>query len=163
MKIRQARSGQEIELARGLFREYEAELDIDLCFQGFERELAGLPGDYAPPDGRLLLAWVDGELAGCVALHRIEDGLCEMKRLFLRPGFRGGGRGRDLTVSLIQEARSIGYDRVRLDTLPVMKAALGLYQSLGFLPIPAYRHNPIEGVLYLELHLHAQAPPSNEP
>ena len=159
METRQAQGTNEMDFARGLFREYQAELGIDLCFQGFERELASLPGDYAPPNGRLLLSWVEGSLAGCVALRRIDQAICEMKRLYLRPGFRGQGRGRHLTLSLIQEARSIGYQKMRLDTLSVMKAAVALYRSLGFGPIPAYRQNPIEGTLYLELDLEP-APPS---
>ena len=162
MEIRQALGEVEIDIARGLFREYEAELGIDLCFQGFERELASLPGEYAPPAGRLLLAWTNGQPAGCVALRRIEEGLCEMKRLYLKPAFRRGGSGRLLTRTLIGEARAIGYHRMRLDTLPVMRAAVELYRSLGFRDIPPYRHNPIEGALYLELDLDApEAPPLN--
>ncbi|MCI0409438.1 MAG: GNAT family N-acetyltransferase [Acidobacteria bacterium] len=153
MEIRQALGDDEIAIARGLFREYEAELGMDLCFQGFERELAGLPGDYAPPSGRLLLAWMNGQPVGCVALRRIEEGVCEMKRLYLKPSMRRGGAGRLITLTLIQEARTLGYRRLRLDTLPVMKAAIALYRSLGFQSIPPYRHNPIEGVLYLELDL----------
>jgi ribosomal protein S18 acetylase RimI-like enzyme len=155
VEIRQALGDAEIAFTRGLFREYEAELGIDLCFQGFERELASLPGDYAPPSGRLLLAWLDGQPAGCVALRRIEADLCEMKRLYLKPSLRRVGAGRLLTLTLIGEARAIGYQRMRLDTLPVMKAAISLYRSLGFRSIPPYRHNPIEGALYLELDLRA--------
>ena len=155
MEIRQALGEEEIAIARGLFREYEAEMGIDLCFQGFEHELAGLPGEYAPPSGRLLLAWVDDRPVGCVALRRIEEGVCEMKRLYLEPSSRRGGWGRRLALELIREARAIGYHRMRLDTLPVMQAAVALYSTLGFRNIPPYRHNPIEGALYLELDLDA--------
>ena len=160
MDIRQARGEQEIEIARGLFREYEAELGIDLCFQGFEQELAGLPGEYAPPDGRLLLVWIEDRPAGCAALRKLDADVCEMKRLYLKPAHRRGGRGRLLTGALIREARAIGYRRMRLDTLPSMKAAIELYRSLGFRPIAPYRHAPIEGALYLELDLAAPHPPS---
>ena len=153
MEIRQALGEEEITIARGLFREYEAELGIDLCFQGFERELAGLPGDYAPPSGRLLLAWMDGQPVGCVALRRIEDGLCEMKRLYLKPSVRRDGAGRRLALTLLQEARTLGFRRMPLATLPIMNAAVNLYRSLGFHSIPPYRDHPIEGALYLELDL----------
>jgi carbonic anhydrase len=155
VEIRQALGDADRDIARGLFREYQAELGIDLCFQGFAQELVSLPGDYAPPSGRLLLAWMDGQPAGCVALRRIEDGLCEMKRLYLKRAFRRSGAGRRLTLALIQEARNLGYRRMRLDTLPVMKAAIALYRSLGFKSIPPYHHHPIEGALYLELDLTA--------
>jgi len=155
VEIRQALGEEGIAIARGLFREYEAELGIDLCFQGFERELAGLPGEYAPPSGRLLLAWVEDRPVGCVALRRIEEGVCEMKRLYLEPSSRRGGWGRRLTMALIREARAIGYHRIRLETLPVMQAAVALYRTLRFRDIPAYLHNPIEGALYLELDLDA--------
>lgn len=155
MEIRQALGEEEIAIARDLFRAYEAEMGIGLCFQGFESELAGLPGEYAPPSGRLLLAWVDDRPVGCVALRRIDDGICEMKRLYLEPPSRRGGSGRRLTLALIREARAIGYHQMRLDTLPVMQAAVELYRTLGFRSIPPYRHNPIEGALYLELDLDA--------
>jgi GNAT superfamily N-acetyltransferase len=160
MDIRQVRGEGEIDIARALFREYEAELNIDLCFQGFEQELAGLPGGYAPPTGRLLLAWIEDRPAGCAALRKIEEDICEMKRLYLRPPFRRGGKGRLLTQALIREARAIGYQRMRLDTLPSMKSAIELYRTLGFRPIPAYRHNPVEGALYLELDLGTSHSPS---
>src|SRR4030095_9979878 len=131
VQIRQALGEEEVAIARGLFREYEAELSIDLCFQVFERELAGLPGEYAPPSGRLLLAWVDDRPIGCVALRRIEEGASEMKRLYLEPSSRRGGWGRRLTLALIREARAIGYHRMRLETLPVMQAAVALYRTTG--------------------------------
>jgi ribosomal protein S18 acetylase RimI-like enzyme len=144
----------DIEQVRGLFREYERQLGIDLCFQNFEQELATLPGDYAPPGGRLVLGHVGDEVAGCVALRRIDAECCEMKRLYLRPQFRGGGRGRRLAMDCIDAARRLGYARMRLDTLPVMQEAIALYRSLGFHEIAPYRANPVVGTLYMELDLH---------
>ncbi len=140
--------------ARELFQEYAQSLGVNLCFQNFEQELAGLPGHYAPPDGRLLLAEYDGQLAGCVALHKWEDGVCEMKRLYLRPSFRGKGLGRAIAEKVIAEARSIGYQRMRLDTIePLMKDAVEMYRKLGFREIAPYRPNPIAGAMYMELQL----------
>lgn len=139
--------------ARELFCEYAAESQLDLCFQNFEAELAGLPGAYAPPEGRLLLALYEGQLVGCVALRKFEDGVCEMKRLFVRPAFRGQGIGRALAVRVVDEARAARYLRMRLDTLDRMKAAITLYESLGFRRIEAYRPNPLEDVVYMELTL----------
>ncbi len=154
MKLKQAESIAEIEQARGLFMEYAAWLDVDLCFQGFEGELRELPGDYAPPDGRLWLAFEEDELMGCIALRRIGAEMCEMKRLYLRAVARGRGLGKQLAVAIIEEAREIGYKRMRLDTLPRrMPQAVALYRSLGFTEIEAYYSNPIEGVLYMELML----------
>ena len=143
----------DIETARALFRDYERGLGVDLCFQNFEAELAALPGEYAPPGGWLALARVGDHVAGCVALRRIDAVTCEMKRLFLRPEFRGHGRGRKLANECIATARRLGYARMRLDTLPSMTAAIALYRSLGFQPIAPYRPNPIAGALYLELDL----------
>ena len=134
---------------RAMLREYAAWLQVDLCFQNFEQELAGLPGDYAPPRGRLLIA--DG--AGCVALRAIDDEICEMKRLYLRLEHRGSGLGRRLVQAIIDEARSIGYRSLRLDTMPKMDSAQRLYASLGFREIPAYRYNPEPGASFLELTL----------
>jgi GNAT superfamily N-acetyltransferase len=154
MKLIQAKTTEQIEQARTLFREYEAWLDLDLCFQNFEKELAELPGKYAPPDGRLLLAYEDDELAGCVALRRLSDEICEMKRLFLRQGFHGRGLGRELVNSILSEARSMGYRRMRLDTLPEhMGSAISLYRSVGFKEIAPYYNNPVPGALFMEIEL----------
>jgi len=150
----QASSSAQIAQARELFLEYASSLGFSLCFQNFDQELAGLPGDYAPPDGRLLLAEYEGQLAGCGALHKLEPGICEMKRLYLRPQFRGQGRGRALAEHLIAEARQIGYRQMRLDTVePKMQDAVAMYRKLGFREIPPYRKNPIPGALYMELSL----------
>ncbi len=152
--LKQAESPEEIEIARGLFREYAAGLNTDLCFQNFDQEVAGLPGNYAPPSGRLLLAMVDEQVAGCIALRSLGDGSCEMKRLYVRPEFRGRGLGRELIAVILDAAREIGYERMLLDTLPgKMDEAIALYRSLGFREIAAYYHNPVEGALFMELSL----------
>jgi ribosomal protein S18 acetylase RimI-like enzyme len=154
LAIKQATSATQIVAARELFLEYAKSLGFSLCFQSFDAELAGLPGDYAPPEGRLLLAQYQDQLAGCVALHKLEPKICEMKRLYLRPQFRGKGLGRALADQIIAEARQIGYERIRLDTVePVMKDAVAMYRRIGFQEIVAYRANPIAGALYMELHL----------
>jgi GNAT superfamily N-acetyltransferase len=153
LRFSEVHPGPDIERVRELFRDYEHGLGIDLCFQGFEAELASLPGDYAPPGGRLLLARVGDAIAGCVALRRIDAETCEMKRLYLRPEFRGHGRGRQLANACIDAARQLGYARMRLDTLPVMREAIAMYRTLGFTDIPPYRPNPVQGALYLELDL----------
>jgi len=140
--------------ARTLFEEYQAALGVDLGFQDFENELATLPGQYAAPGGRLLLARIEGLVAGCVALRPLSgDDVCEMKRLFVRPAFRASGVGRMLAERVIAEARSIGYRRMCLDTLPSMGRAQQLYELLGFREIEPYRHNPINGTKYLALDL----------
>jgi ribosomal protein S18 acetylase RimI-like enzyme len=152
--FRQAESAAEIAQARELFLEYAQSLGFSLCFQNFDQELANLPGDYAPPDGRLLLAEFEGQVAGCVALHKLEEGICEMKRLYLRPQFRGKGLGRALANRIIAESRGIGYQRMRLDTVePVMKDAVGMYRRIGFREISPYCANPVAGALYMELLL----------
>jgi ribosomal protein S18 acetylase RimI-like enzyme len=138
---------------RLLFEEYAESLGIDLCFQDFQEELATLPGSYAPPDGRLLLAFHNDELAGCVALRPLEPGICEMKRLYVRPPFRSLGLGRMLAEQIVSEARIAGYRYMRLDSLPSMAAAITLYRRLGFREIAPYCVNPIEGALFLELQL----------
>jgi GNAT superfamily N-acetyltransferase len=136
-----------------LFREYAETLGLDLTFQGFDLELAELPGGYARPRGRLLVACLDGKTAGCVALRPLTDAICEMKRLFVRPSARGGGVGRTLAQAVIDAAREVGYERMRLDTLPQMVEAQPLYESLGFRDIAAYYENPVAGTRYLELVL----------
>lgn len=154
LTVKQAESAPQIAQVRELFLEYAKSLGFSLCFQSFDQELAGLPGDYSPPDGRLLLAESEGQSAGCVALHKLEPGICEMKRLYLRPAFRGKGLGRRLAEIIMSEARAIGYRRLRLDTVePVMKDAVALYRLLGFQEIAPYRANPIAGALYMELVL----------
>jgi ribosomal protein S18 acetylase RimI-like enzyme len=149
----QVHHGPDIDLARELFREYHRSLGVDLCFQDFEHELASLPGEYAPPSGRLLLSYEEETLAGCVALRKIDDSTCEMKRLYVRPGFRGKQLGKRLADAVIEEARGIGYKKMKLDTLPTMTAAIALYRSLGFKSTLPYRHNPIPGALFMELDL----------
>jgi len=147
-----ATSEDHIATARRLFREYEASLGIELTFQGFAQEVAGLPGAYAPPAGRLLLA-TGAEPAGCVALRPLDGGICEMKRLYVRPTARGARLGRRLAETVIREARAIGYARMRLDTLPSMKEAFALYQTLGFREIAPYYATPITGTRFMELSL----------
>ena len=154
MEITHARSEADYAEARKLFREYAAWLEIDLCFQNFEKELAELPGDYAPPDGCLLLLHENEKVAGCVALRQLNNGLCEMKRLFVRGEFRGQGMGRKLIAAIVLAAREIGYQRMRLDTLPPkMNDAIALYRSFGFQEIEPYYNNPVPGAKFMELQL----------
>ena len=154
MKLILAKSESDIKEARTLLEEYAAWLGISLCFQNFDRELAALPGQYAPPDGRLLLAFEDDEVAGCIALRKIRATTCEMKRLFLRPEFRGRGQGRVLVERIIEEARQIGYTQMCLDTLPGrMDQAIALYKSIGFKEIEPYYNNPVAGATFMELRL----------
>jgi putative acetyltransferase len=152
--LAQAETPTQIAQSRELFLEYAQSLGFSLCFQNFDEELAGLPGAYAPPQGRLLLAEYEGRLAGCVALHKLQDGICEMKRLYVRPAFRGKGLGRVLAERVISEARWAEYTSLRLDTVePVMKDAVAMYRKLGFREIAPYCVNPMAGALYMELAL----------
>jgi GNAT superfamily N-acetyltransferase len=154
MTLVQATLPAQIAQVRELFLEYASSLGFSLCFQSFDKELAELPGDYAPPNGRLLLAEYQGRPAGCVALHPLEPGICEMKRLYLRPAYRGKGLGRRLAEGAINEAKTVGYKLMRLDTVePVMRDAVALYRGLGFREIASYRPNPQAGTLYMELEL----------
>jgi putative acetyltransferase len=139
-----------LDVARDLFREYQVAIGVDLCFQGFERELASLPGAYAPPAGRLMVALVDGAPAGCGALRPLAAGVAELKRMWVRPTFRGKGLGRSIAEALLQAADGQGYRAARLDTLESMKEARALYASLGFREIPPYYENPLPGVIYME-------------
>jgi putative acetyltransferase len=150
--VRQAESPEQIAAIRELFLEYAQSLGFSLCFQSFDKELAELPRDYAPPEGRLLLATYEGAPAGCVALHKLDPEICEMKRLYVRPQFRGKGLGRALAERIIADARQIGYKRLRLDTVePKMQAAVAMYRQLGLREIAPYRENPLAGALYMEL------------
>ena len=153
LRIIPAKPEQDLELIRELFKEYASSLGFDLDFQDFKEELANLPGDYAPPDGCILLAKDKEQIAGCVALRKMGEDICEMKRLYVRPEFRGKGIGRKLSVAIIDKARDIGYKYMRLDTVPAMKQAIALYRSLGFEEIKPYRYNPIEGATFMELTL----------
>ena len=157
IELRRAQAPAELAETVAIFREYAASLDVDLCFQNFEAELASLPGDYAAPGGHLLLAYVDGALAGCGALRPLAEAdyanACEMKRLFVRPRFRGVGLGRIMAQALLDEARRAGYSAMLLDTLDDMESARELYASLGFVEIPPYYFNPIAGAHYLKAEL----------
>ncbi|MGD9588681.1 MAG: GNAT family N-acetyltransferase [Pyrinomonadaceae bacterium] len=149
-----AESDSEIAAVRQLFLEYEEWLGLDLCFQGFEEELSTLPGRYRSPEGRLYLALVEGEAAGCVALRRFGDGICEMKRLYVRPGFRGLRLGASLVELLISTARGIGYSRLLLDTYPPkMEQAVRMYRSFGFEEVGPYYDNPNSETLFMALEL----------
>lgn len=153
IEIRTPQRPAEFDAVREIFREYAASLNIDLCFQGFEQELANLPGDYAAPRGALLLALVDGQVAGCCALRPLDNAdypnACEMKRLYVRPAFRGLGLGRQLAQTILDTAHLYAYDHVLLDTLNEMETARALYEDLGFVEVPPYYHNPIPGAHYL--------------
>ena len=154
VQIVQPINESEIAEARAIFHEYEIWLGLSLCFQSFDEEMATLPGRYAPPSGRLYLARTEDETVGCIALRQIEEGICEMKRLYLRESARGYGIGQLLIGRIIADAREIGYGKMRLDTYPPkMEKAVRLYESHGFCEIPPYYHNPHEGVLFMELAL----------
>ncbi len=152
-RIERALDPGSVEVARALFREYASQLGFSLEFQGFDSELARLPGEYAPPSGALFLARVGRDPAGCVAVRKLGDRACEMKRLYVRPGYRGHGLGRRLAELAIAEGRRLGYLRMRLDTVAGMTEALALYRGLGFREIPAYRFNPRTDAAYFELEL----------
>jgi ribosomal protein S18 acetylase RimI-like enzyme len=153
LRIIHAERNDDLQHARLLFAEYAASLDMNLSFQNFDEELGNLPGDYALPDGRLLLALYDDQVAGCVALKKLGEGTCEMKRLYIRPDFRSLQLGRTLVETIIEEARKIAYISMRLDTLPFMERAQSLYKAFGFKEIPPYRYNPVEGTVFMELTL----------
>lgn len=153
MRILEATQPEAIAICRQLFEEYQRGLGVSLCFQGFDRELAGLPGDYAPPRGALLLA-LDGEsAAGCAALRPLDDGHAEIKRVYVRPEYRGAGLGRALTEDVIARARRLGYASLKLDTLPQLVEAQRLYERLGFVDIPRYNDNPVDKVRFMALTL----------
>ena len=153
VRIIDAETAGQLAQVRMLFEEYAAQLGHDLAFQRFSEELESLPGRYAPPAGRLLLGEAGGELVGCVGLRRQAGGICEMKRLYVRERFRGHGYGRALAVAVIDAARQIGYERMRLDTLASMHVPRELYYSLGFVDVPPYYDNPIPGAVFLELRV----------
>ena len=156
VKIAQADDPDRLAQIRVLFLEYAESLGFSLCFQAFDEEVAGLPGMYAPPEGRLLIAYLDGEAVGCAALHKLEDGICEMKRLYVKPSARGHGIGKKLSEQIIAAARLIGYRWMRLDTIASqMQTAVALYRTQGFREIAPYRDNPIPSALYMELDLAA--------
>lgn len=153
MRLIDVETDAQIERCRELFLAYADSLDFNLCFQNFEKELKELPGDYAPPYGRLLLLEIEGQTAGCIALRKIDDQTGEMKRLYVVPEFRKRGAGSFLVESVITEARKIGYKTMKLDTVNTMKEAVFLYRSYGFRETLPYRHNPLEGVIYMELNI----------
>lgn len=147
------KSDKDLIIVRDLFKEYASSLGFDLCFQNFDKEIAELPGEYVPPDGRLIIAKYKSEIVGCVALKKLSNSVCEMKRLYIKPEYRGKGIGRALVNFIINEAHEIGYTFMRLDTVPAMNQAISLYRSIGFYEIEPYRYNPIPGAMYLELNL----------
>ena len=152
MRIIQAQTEADLQHIRELFAEYVEWLGINLCFQNYDKELAELPGEYASPEGRLLIAYAGEEVAGCVALRSLGDGVCEMKRLYVRPAFRGERLGWKLVDLVLEEARKFGYERIRLDTLPgKMDRAIAMYRLLGFKDIEPYYHNPVTGAAFMEL------------
>ncbi|MDH4222515.1 MAG: GNAT family N-acetyltransferase [candidate division Zixibacteria bacterium] len=153
IKFVQVKTREELNHIRELFHEYAESLGFDLSFQDFEKELAELPGDYAPPEGCLILAIFENKVAGCVALRKLSEGICEMKRLYVKPAYRGKGIGKKLAVKILEKGRKIGYEKMRLDTIPAMKEAIELYRSSGFKEIEPYRYNPIKGAMYMELKL----------
>lgn len=153
MRIENAEGREFLDTVRTLFREYETRIQVSLCFQGFEEELAGLPGGYAQPNGRLLIAFEWDQAVGCGAFRHLESGVCEMKRLFVRPQHQGKAIGAALARALIEGAKEAGYSRMRLDTMPSMARAIKMYRRIGFKEIPPYRFNPVPGALFFELRL----------
>jgi ribosomal protein S18 acetylase RimI-like enzyme len=153
MRIGETSSPEEFAIVHSLFQEYAAALAIDLSFQNFADELANLPGPYAPPRGRLLIAWENEAAAGCVAMRPLSDTVCEMKRLYVRPAFRGRGLGKRLAETIVREAKQSGYTTMRLDTLPAMQSATKLYESLGFARRSAYYDTPLQDTIFMELAL----------
>ena len=155
MKIFEATTPEHIDIARALFREYQQFLNVDLCFQGFEEELASLPGKYAPPNGAILLAKVEQDIAGCVAVRELKDGTCEMKRLYVKDKFRGLAIGKQLAKAIVAQAKALQYQKMQLDTLERLETAMGIYQKLGFKKTSPYYANPLDEVVYWELDLTA--------
>ncbi len=153
LALAQAVSAEDIGTIRALFREYQQSLGVNLCFQGFEEELAALPGDYAQPGGRLYLGLDGGQSACCIALRRLDAATAEMKRLYVRPAFRGKGHGRVLARRVIDDAKAAGAARIVLDTLPDMRSAQAMYEAFGFRDIPPYTHNPVPGARFMGLDL----------
>ncbi len=153
IEIVEANTNELITQARRLFQEYAESLDFDLSFQNFDAELEDFPSQYSPPTGNLFLALSESHAIGCVGIRHFEKGICEMKRLYVRPDYRGNNIGRKLAESAIKTGKALGYERMRIDTLPSMEIANQLYKSLGFVEIDPYRYNPIEGAIYLELIL----------
>lgn len=153
LEIKAAQSYDEIKTIKELFEEYAQSLNFSLCFQNFDEELKNLPGEYSSPEGTLLLAKYNGLPAGCVGLRKIENDICEMKRLYVRNNFRGLHIGKLLANKIIEEGKRIGYKKMRLDTVDTMKAAQTLYKSLGFYEISPYGYHPIEKTIYMELEL----------
>ncbi len=157
VNIIQVATNESIETVKTLIRDYAESLAFDLDFQNFDQEMDDFPGQYALPKGRLYLAMVENQPAGCVALRDLGDGICEMKRLYVKPDYRGQKIGRLLAQTVIRTARELGYERMRLDTIPSMKQANMLYKALGFKEIEPYRFNPIEGAAFFELNLTGNA------
>ena len=153
IEIIDVHTSEEVEKAKELFQEYAESLGFELCFQNFKKELVNFPYQYSPPDGRLFLARFKDQFIGCIGLRKFEKRICEIKRLYVRPDFRGKQAGRALAKAAVKAAKTIGYEYIRLDTLPSMKSANKLYGSLGFEHIGTYRHNPIKGAIYMELNL----------